>query len=77
MSDQTTGTRLAAWFYQHPTVDKTERTLANKIDEAMAAQRAKDAAVADAHECGGEDDIICQGQNCGMIISAAIENGES
>ncbi len=28
----------------------------------------------DAHECGGPDDITCQGQNCGMFIgNAALE----
>ena len=30
------------------------------------------AEMADEHECGGEDDIICQGQNCGMLIGAVI-----
>ncbi len=28
------------------------------------------AEVATSHECGGEDDIICQHQNCAMLIEA-------
>jgi len=28
--------------------------------------------LAEAHECGGDDDIICQHQNCGMCIAASI-----
>ncbi len=42
------------------------------IDAAIAAEREACAKVARCHECGGEDDVICQGQNCGLCIAGAI-----
>ena len=48
-------------------------------DEAYAAgradQRERDAGVAMEHECGFDDDIVCNHLNCGMLISAAIRKG--
>ena len=40
---------------------------------AVAGVLRRASAAAIAHECGDEDDFICQGENCGSIISAAIE----
>lgn len=30
------------------------------------------AGIADSHECGGPDDIVCQGMNCASIIEGLI-----
>lgn len=37
-----------------------------------AAEREACAQLAMDHECGGEDDFICQYQNCGLCIAGAI-----
>ena len=39
---------------------------------AVAVEREACARLASDHECGGEDDFICQHQNCGMCIAGAI-----
>ena len=39
-------------------------------------ERERCAELALEHKCGGEDDIVCRGQNCGMCIAGAIRRGE-
>jgi hypothetical protein len=39
-------------------------------------ERERAAKVAMDHECGGADDIVCQGRNCGMCIAGAIRKGQ-
>ena len=40
--------------------------------EAVALEREACARLASDHECGGEDDFVCQHQNCGLCIAGAI-----
>lgn len=42
------------------------------LTEAHSEGMEEAAKVSDDHECGDEDDMICQGQNCGPIIAAVI-----
>ena len=44
-----------------------------EMDAAISAEREACVQVAMDHECGGEDDILCQGQNCGLLIASAIK----
>jgi len=43
------------------------------IARAMVSEeREACAQIAMDHECGGEEDVVCQGQNCGLCIAGAI-----
>ena len=44
--------------------------------ERVQRQREQDAVIAYNHECGDDDDVVCQGLNCGLLIAAAIRNRE-
>ena len=68
---------LSVQLYPGDTI--TEKDLADCWQTAYAAgradQRERDAGVAMEHECGFDDDIVCNHLNCGMLISAAIRKG--
>lgn len=51
--------------------DTTNR-FAVLVEAVAAAERERCAKLADDHECGGEDDFMCQHQNCGMCIAGLI-----
>jgi len=38
----------------------------------ISAEREACARVAENHECGGVDDFVCRGQNCGSCIAGMI-----
>lgn len=42
------------------------------IRQAIRETAEECAKIADSHECGGEDDFICQHQNCALCISGDI-----
>lgn len=43
-----------------------------RLIDAIAAEREACAQIADSHECGVDDDFVCQHQNCAACISGGI-----
>ncbi len=64
------------WMRVHGYSKGRRAANATMVGKAMAfargEMREESAKVAAAHECGREDDIICQHYNCADLIAAAI-----
>jgi len=50
----------------------TNRHLLEFTRLILWTERERCAKIAEDHECGGDDDFVCQRQNCGMCIAGLI-----